>query len=180
MVEADPFTYQTADPDIFVGGDCYRGASFCINAIADGHQAAISLHRFVQPGQLLDAGRDRRDYKQLDVENVDFGGFDKAPRQFAEEKCPLNIHSYEDNRGILTEEQIKKEGARCLSCGRAYVDPNMCVGCGQCVLQCEFDAAHLVKKTSIYADNYDKILPKAVGHTLKRGIKISLNALIKD
>lgn len=180
MVEADPFTYQTADPDIFVGGDCYRGASFCINAIADGHQAAISLHRFVQPGQLLDAGRDRRDYKQLDIENVDFGGFDKAPRQFAEEKCPLNIHSYEDNRGILTEEQIKKEGARCLSCGRAYVDPNMCVGCGQCVLQCEFDAAHLVKKTSIYADNYDKILPKAVGHTLKRGIKISLNALIKD
>ena len=179
-VEADSFTYQTAEPDIFVGGDCYRGPSFCINAIADGHQAAISLHRYVQPGQLLDAGRDRRIYKGLDTDNVDFSGFDKEPRQIAKPIAPIDSTSFKDNRGILSEEQIKKETSRCLKCGKAVVDPNMCVGCGQCVLQCKFDAAHLVKRTSIYADNYNKMMPKAVGYTLKRGIKIAANAFKHD
>ena len=179
-VEADSFTYQTAEPDIFVGGDCYRGPSFCINAIADGHQAAISLHRYVQPGQLLDAGRDRRIYKGLDTENVDFSGFDKEPRQIAKPIAPIDSSSYKDNRGILSEEQIKKETSRCLKCGKAVVDPNMCVGCGQCVLQCKFDAAHLIKRTSIYADNYNKMMPKAVDYTLKRGIKIAANAFKHD
>ena len=178
-VLADPLTLQTNEPDIFVGGDIFNGPSFCINAIADGHQAAISLHRYVQPGQLLDAGRDRREYKALDVDNVDFSGFDHAKREVA--SCAKSdIHEYVDSRGILTEEQIKKEGARCLSCGKAIVDPAMCVGCGQCVLQCKFDAAHLVKKSKYYAESFDKLLPKAVGHTLKRGIKISASALKRD
>lgn len=185
-VEADPLTKQTLEEDIFVGGDVYNGPSFAINAIADGHAAAISLDRYVQPGQLLDAGRDRRDYHELDKKNVNFSkieetpGFDNTPRSVPADRCKDDVHSYVDYRGFLTEDQIKKEGARCLSCGKAVVDPNMCVGCGQCVLQCEFDAAHLVKKTSIYAKEYSSLFPKAIGHTLKRGIKISLNALKRE
>ena len=57
--EADALTYQTAQPDIFVGGDCYTGPKFAIDAIAAGKEAAISLHRYVHPGQTLTAGRDR-------------------------------------------------------------------------------------------------------------------------
>ena len=44
---ADPLTYQTAQPDIFVGGDVYTGPKFAIDAIAAGKQGAESLHRFV-------------------------------------------------------------------------------------------------------------------------------------
>lgn len=184
-VLADALTRQTHEPDIFVGGDIYNGPSFAINAIADGHAAAISLHRFVQPGQLLDAGRDKREYHEINKENVNFKaveetqGFDDAPRSIPS-VSPVDTKSYKDNRGFLTEEQIKKEGARCLSCGKAVVDPNMCVGCGQCVLQCEFDAAHLVKKSAIYAEEYSHLFPKAIGHTVGRGIKIALNALRKN
>ena len=180
-VIADPFTLQTNDPDIFVGGDCFHGARFAIDAIANGKQAAISLHRYVQPGQLLDAGRDRRDYAQIDMDNLDREnlGFDNTPRQIPA-VGPVDTKSYKDNRGILTEEQIKKEAGRCLKCGRAVVDLNLCVGCGQCVLQCKFDAAHLVKKTSIYATPFETLLPKAVGHTIKRGIKIAANALKRE
>ena len=54
--EADSLTYQTAQPDIFVGGDCYTGPKFAIDAIAAGKEAAISLHRYVHPGQTLTAG----------------------------------------------------------------------------------------------------------------------------
>ena len=178
-VLADPFTRQTNEPDIFVGGDVLNGPSFAINAIADGKEASISIHRFVWPGQLLDAGRDRKLYTELNHTNIDLNGFDKAKREVPK-NLNVDTKSYKDNRGILTEEQIKKEASRCLSCGKAVVDPNMCVGCGQCVLQCKFDAAHLVKKSSIYATNFDTLLPKAMGHTLKRGIKIAANALKRE
>ena len=180
-VLAEPTTLQTADPDIFVGGDCYHGARFAIDAIATGKQAAISLHRHVQPGQMLEAGRNLRDFKQIDIDNLnkDELGFDNTPRQIPA-VGPVDTKSYKDNRGILTEEQIKKEAARCLSCGRAVVDPNLCVGCGQCVIKCQFDAAHLVKKTNIYGKDFSAILPKAVGHTIKRSVKIALGAFKKD
>ena len=63
---ADPVTYQTAEPDIFVGGDVYTGPKFVIDAIAAGHEAAISLHRFVQTGSSLTLGRNQRHYVELD------------------------------------------------------------------------------------------------------------------
>lgn len=180
-VLAEPATLQTADPDIFVGGDCYHGARFAIDAIATGKKAAISLHRHVQPGQLLEAGRNLRDFEQIDIDNLNKEelGFDNTPRQIPA-VGPVDTKSYKDNRGILTEEQIKKEAARCLSCGRAVVDPNLCVGCGQCVIKCQFDAAHLVKKTNIYGSSFSSILPKAAGHTVKRAIKIAVGAFKKD
>ena len=81
--EADELTYQTAEPDIFVGGDVYTGPSFAINAIAAGKEAAISLHRFVHPGQTLTMGRDRRVYRALDKEHlqIEVDSFDKTHRQ---------------------------------------------------------------------------------------------------
>ncbi|MBQ1827164.1 MAG: FAD-dependent oxidoreductase, partial [Erysipelotrichaceae bacterium] len=42
-VEADPVTFQTADPDIFVGGDIYHGARFAIDAIAEGKKGCESM-----------------------------------------------------------------------------------------------------------------------------------------
>ena len=81
--EADSLTYQTAEPDLFVGGDVYTGPSFAINAIAAGKEAAISLHRYVHPGQTLTMGRDRRVYTALDKEHVrlEIADFDKTHRQ---------------------------------------------------------------------------------------------------
>ncbi len=175
-VIADKLTKQSSEPDIFVGGDILNGPNFCIAAIADGKQAAISLHRYVQPGQSLDIGRDRRLYSQIDIDNVNFNGYNSAPRQIPQ-VGPVDTKSYKDNRGFFTEEQIKKEASRCLKCGRAVVDPNVCVGCGQCVLQCKFDAAHLIKKTAIYGEDFSSMMTKAIGHTLKRGVKIAINAL---
>lgn len=177
-VIADPLTKQTNEPDIFIGGDNLNGPSFAINAIADGKDAAISLHRYVQPGQTLDAGRYHRNFieHQLDKDNIDFKGYDKTPREIPAVEA-VDTHSYKDNRGVFTPQQIKNEASRCLKCGKAVVDPNMCVGCGQCVLQCKFDAAHLVKKTNIYAKEFESMLGKAMGHVVKRGVKIAANAL---
>ncbi|MBR4707735.1 MAG: FAD-dependent oxidoreductase, partial [Pseudobutyrivibrio sp.] len=68
--KADALTYQTDEPDIFVGGDMYTGPRFAIDAIAAGREGAISIHRFVQPHSSLTIGRNRRDFIELDKENL--------------------------------------------------------------------------------------------------------------
>ena len=55
-------------------------------------------------------------------------------------------HTRRDERITFTEEQLKKETARCLGCGATIVDQNRCIGCGLCTTRCKFDAIHLVKK----------------------------------
>ena len=143
---ADPVTYQTAEPDIFVGGDMYTGPKFVIDAIAAGHEAAISLHRFVQTGSSLTLGRNKRHYVELNKQEVVLNpyGYDHAGRCTPSCAQVADIrHNWDDVRRTFTEEQIRIETARCLSCGASIVDPNKCIGCGLCTTRCEFDAIHL-------------------------------------
>ena len=168
-IEADSLTYQTAEGDIFVGGDVYTGPSFAINAIAAGKEAAISLHRYVHPGQTLTMGRDRRVYRALDKEHVqlDVGGFDKEHRQvhgYNAEKAK----SFADARVTFTEEQVRKECARCLGCGATKVDPYLCIGCGICTTRCKFDAIHLKKVRDWHAGSFETMPIKAAAGLVKK------------
>lgn len=179
--EADSFTYQTAKDDIFVGGDVYTGPRFAIDAIAAGKQGAISIHRFVQPGQSLVYGRDRRDYKELDKDAAELGAFDNAPRQRpidikTEKKATETFHDY---RGTFTEEQMKKETERCLGCGATMVDEYMCVGCGQCTTKCKFDAIHLERVYDGEGVQFLEIKPVVVKTMMKRQGKIMVTK-VKD
>jgi len=149
LAEADDFTYQTAQEDIFVGGDVFTGPKFAIDAIAAGKEGAISLHRYVQEGHSLTIERDRKNYKPLDKENLDYDaikdGYDSAARQNPGKYA--HKPNFRDDRKTFTEEQIKIETSRCLGCGVSVVDPNKCIGCGVCVNRCKFDAIHLHKRT---------------------------------
>ena len=168
-VKADPITYQTAEPDIFAGGDAYTGQKFAIDAIAAGKEAAISLHRAVHPGQTQLLGRDKRIYRALDKQNALIGvtdydhghrnmpGYNEAKRS-----------TFGDARVTFTEEQIRKETARCLGCGATKVDPYMCVGCGLCTTKCKFDAIHLKKVTDIHAKKFEQMPIKVASHLVKK------------
>ena len=166
--EADRLTYQTAQPDIFVGGDVYTGPKFAIDAIAAGKEAAVSLHRFVQPNTSLTIGRNRRDFIELDKTNalIDIN-YDTAPRQKPGYNEALR-RTFRDGSETFTEEQVRAETARCLSCGASVVDPNKCIGCGLCTTKCGFDAIHLHRErpecsTMIKAEDKMKaILPYMV------------------
>ena len=140
---ADPVTYQTAEPDIFVGGDVYTGPKFAIDAIAAGKQGAISIHRYVQPHSSLTIGRDPNYYKELDKDDILVENYDNTGRQHPGMKPGADKKSFRDYKLTFTEEQVKKETARCLGCGASIVDPNQCIGCGICTTKCEFDAIHL-------------------------------------
>jgi len=142
-VVADKITYQTSEEDIFVGGDIYHGARFAIDAIAEGKEGMVSINRFVHPGQSLTIGRDLREFIELDRDDTLIEGFDNCPRQTPAMKPGNPIKTFEDLRLPLSEEQIKKEASRCLSCGATRVDLNKCIGCGLCTTRCNFDAIHL-------------------------------------
>ena len=171
---ADPVTYQTGAADIFVGGDVYTGPKFAIDAIAAGKEGAVSIHRFVQPNTSLTIGRDPRRFIQLDKQDLDIGDYDTAGRQEPAQPQDGERLSFRDTHGTLTEEQVRKETARCLGCGATIVDANKCIGCGLCTTKCEFDAIHLRRERPECStmvpteDKFKVILP----YMLKRKMKI--------
>ena len=172
-IKADGLTFQTDDPDIFTGGDCYYGPRFVIDAIAAGHEAAESMHRHVHPGQSLTIGRAQNPYLasyMLDKDNIVVQGFDNAPR--VEVKRAKGEDEMKDDRVLLTEAEVKKEAGRCLKCGRTYVDETMCVGCGLCTTRCEFDAIHLERRFDAQGVVYEKATVNAAPHLLSRNLKI--------
>ena len=172
--KADPVTYQTAEADIFVGGDAFTGQKFAIDAIAAGKQGAVSLHRFVQ-GATLTIGRDRRQFIELDKKSalIAVDSYDNTPRQRVGYNEALR-NTFRDERVAFTAQQVRAETARCLGCGASIVDPNKCIGCGVCTTKCAFDAIHLHRErpecSTMYAceDKMKAILP----YMIKRSIKI--------
>lgn len=141
-------TYQTAEEDIFGGGDAVTGPQFTIDAIASGKSGAISIHRFLQNFGLA-IGRER-EFRPFDTENADYSSYEAMKRErpsAVDHKQATG--TLDDLRQQLTEEQLAKEAKRCLGCGTSVVDPYMCIGCGLCTTKCEFDAAHLVRAREI-------------------------------
>ena len=179
-IKANSFTYQTEEQDIFVGGDAFTGPKFAIDAIAAGKQGAISIHRYVHPGQSLVLGRDRRKYHEFDKNNIVLGGYDSVPRQ----RVGHNISKKEKNlfkdvRGTFTEEQMKKETERCLGCGATVVDQYMCVGCGQCTTKCKFDAISLIREYDGEGVAYEHAKPIVAKTMIKRKGKIAIKKVKK-
>ena len=172
-IKTDPVTFQTGEPDIFAGGDVVTGPRFAIDAIAAGKEGAISLHRYVHPGQSLILGRTKRDYRSFDRNSLTLEGYDRMPRQ-----RPLpaqeNSNTFRDPRGTFTEEQIKKETERCLGCGAAVVDEYICVGCGACTVKCRFDAISLERKYDAEGLDLFDIRPTVMKQAVKRQVKIQV------
>ena len=79
----------------------------------------------------------------LDKDDYSVEKYDNTGRQRPAKKSGVDKLSFRSDAGVFTEEQVKKETARCLGCGATIVDENQCVGCGICTTKCEFDAIHL-------------------------------------
>ena len=176
-VQADGVTYQTAQPDIFAGGDVVTGPKFAIDAIAAGREGAISLHRYVHEGQSLTLARDPREFYELDKSNavLPIDCFDAPARQTVAHDAS-KAKTFSNDRITFTEAQVKAEASRCLGCGVSVVDQNKCIGCGLCTTRCEFDAIHLLRDvpeaSRMYRteDKMKAILP----HMVKRAAKLTI------
>ncbi|MCF0137622.1 MAG: FAD-dependent oxidoreductase [Oscillospiraceae bacterium] len=176
---ADEVTLQTSQEDIFVCGDVYTGPKFAIDAIAAGREAAVSLHRYVHPGQSLTLARNRRQFIALNRDNVSLSpeSFDAPARQ---QVCHdrKKAKTMSDDRMVFTEEQVRAEASRCLGCGATVVDQNKCIGCGLCTTRCRFDAIHLVRNHPEFAHYINGDYSKAA--IALYGAKKAARIAIKD
>ena len=174
---ADPVTFQTDEKDIFVGGDVFTGPKFAIDAIAAGKLAVDSLNRYVHPGQSMTVARDLRQFIELNKDDIVIDSYDTSKRQVPGSIAVDPRGTFRDTRLPFTEEQVRKEASRCLSCGATVVDLNRCIGCGLCTTRCEFDAIHLsrdIPDASNMIRCEDKF-PVIGAYAAKRAIKIVKN-----
>ncbi len=164
----------------WVGGDVYTGPNFAIRAIAAGKEGAESVHRYVWEGHSLTLGRVRRDnYHYIDKDNMVVSSYDRGIRQVPG-KDPEKVKSFSDERLTFTEEQVKAETSRCLSCGAALVDQKICIGCGLCTTRCEFDAIHLSKlpdEDCAEGVVYEKIIPKVIQEEAKKVKRLAIKKI---
>ena len=128
-----------------------------------------------QPHSSLTIGRNRREFIELDKNNISIESYDNSSRQVPGTDTSFNHKkSFKDAKLTFTEEQVKKETARCLGCGASVVDPNKCIGCGICTTKCEFDAIHLnreLPECSTMRKSEDK-LKYILPYGAKQAIKI--------
>ena len=128
-------------------------------------------------------GKNRRQFVMLDKENIEVDDYDHAGRQYEgmDESFDYKM-SFKDAHKTLSEEQVRIETSRCLSCGASVVDENKCIGCGVCTTNCEFDAIHLFRdhpensKMIKSEDKFKAIIPYAA----KRAIKIKFGPKTKE
>ena len=124
--------------------------------------------------------RNTREFKELNKDDIVLPTEKiKKPARAAVAIDSKKVRTMQDDRVTFTEEQIRSEVSRCLSCGRSVVDPNKCIGCGICTTKCEFDAIHLKRvrpQNSKMIPAEDKF--KAIGpYAAKRQVKIIKKSL---
>ncbi len=135
-MRVDPLTYQSDDPDIFAGGDAVSGPRTVVEAIAAGKQAATSMDRFMR-------GLDMREGREKEWEavgEVPTQGVHRVSREVMPRlPVPDRLSTFDEVQLGFSEEQVRKEAARCLGCG-------ICSECGQCVEAC---LAHAITRQDV-------------------------------
>jgi len=147
-VKIDPETLMSTAPGIFAAGDIAFGPRLIISAVADGRKAADQIDRYLRGA----AWKPREYQVQITILNRHemATGFDEYSR------LAVPTVSLERRTGITevesgySEEQAKREAARCLRCWINTIfegneaDGTECILCGGCVDVCPENCLSLV------------------------------------
>ncbi|OGP51858.1 MAG: 4Fe-4S ferredoxin [Deltaproteobacteria bacterium RBG_13_43_22] len=122
----NPLTLQSSLPWIFAGGDAVSGPKTVIEAVAAGKEAAVSIDRYLK-GEDPAAERE----KVFNLARPEISEVKKNPRFIPRRTDPeiRRLH-FEEVVRVMTEEEARKEAARCLVCG-------ICSECYQCLEVCK-------------------------------------------
>ena len=111
--------------------------------------AACGLGAAAQKFALVDMEYILKNYPSYEMANEQLNQLSQRWQkevEAASQEADGMYKQYLSDKVFLTEEQVKKETARCLGCGASVVDENRCIGCGVCTTKCEFDAIHLYRE----------------------------------
>ncbi len=149
LIAVDQVTLQTPLEGVFAGGDAVSGPASVVEAIHYGHEAAISIDRYLRGADVREG---RPAAKPEPAAMPQYRAFPRAPRQEPRKLSPTERRgNFKEITTTLTEEQAVAEAARCLNCG-------LCCECFQCVAVCG---------------------PKAVDHSMKEErVALTVGAVI--
>jgi heterodisulfide reductase subunit A-like polyferredoxin len=138
-IVVDPETLACDRPGVFAGGDAVSGTAFVIDAIAHGHRAAASIHRYLSgqvlppikpPLPVVDMEPEEAEARMRALELSREGRLGMPALPVAERRV-----SFEEVELGFTDEMAQAEAARCLQCG-------ICSECLACVYACQAGAVN--------------------------------------
>ena len=152
---------MTTAPGVFAGGDVAFGPRILVEAVANGHKSARSIHLYLN-------GKT----KQTVLSRFRILPDWKMPARYlsiARQKMPVlaanrRIGIAEVELG-LDEEQGRAEGTRCLQCQvNTIFDGSKCILCAGCVDVCPENCLRLVDLTQVSGDqHYDTLIRSRYG-----------------
>jgi len=162
-LSVNPQTMQTNIPYVFAGGDAVTGPATVIEAVAAGHKAVETIHRYINDEDLdlYEKQLEAREKPGRDWQEIP-DGLCREPRahpQHIDEK--ISAASFDEVDLGFSESEAQREALRCLNCG-------ICCECMECVRVCEAKAVdHSMKEEElevkvgsiIIATGYDIIDP---------------------
>jgi NADPH-dependent glutamate synthase beta subunit-like oxidoreductase/coenzyme F420-reducing hydrogenase delta subunit/ferredoxin len=124
LIQADPLTMATSQAGVFAGGDAVAGPASVVEAIAAGHRAAGSIHRFLTGAPPAAASSSPEEM------SIELPIAAKRSR-VRPAKLPASVRrtSFEEIERVFTPAQAVAEAERCLRCGP-------CWECATCVGVC--------------------------------------------
>ncbi len=142
MPIVDTTTFMSTRPGVFFGGDAAWGPKNIIWAVAHGHQAAVSIHRYCQGEDVADRpalGMDLVSTKMGMSEWSYSNDYNPSPRQqmtHVELTKRFEALNLEVELGF-TAEQTAREAQRCLNCDvQTAFKESLCIECDACIDIC--------------------------------------------
>jgi formate dehydrogenase (NADP+) beta subunit len=143
--KVDPKTYQSTRAGVFFGGDAAFGPKNIIWAVEHGHQAAISLHNYLQGRPITE-----RPASSVRLGSVKMGMHEWAyANDYAtlERRLVPHVSLKERFKKVNIEvelgfkpEQAAQEAQRCLNCDvQTVFEAKLCIECDACIDVCPVD-----------------------------------------
>jgi hypothetical protein len=158
LIGVNEITLCTGEDGVFAGGDAVTGPGSAVEAIQQGHEAAISIERYLN-GVDMREGREKTNEEPALLPE----GKHEKKKRLKLNRIPLErrIRSFDEVESNYSEEEAVAEAGRCLDCG-------LCSECLQCVSVCQRHAIdHSMKEevveipvgAVVLASGYDIINP---------------------
>ena len=151
LIEVETATLATTLPGVFAGGDAAFGPRTVIEAVADGKQAARSIHAFLSRGARLAT---TYSFEHLDPRALGTApGYDAIPREPPPCTAVGRRTGIAEVEGPYDERQAVEQAGRCLVCHvQTIYDGSLCIACGRCTEICPHSCLSFVSPEDVAGD----------------------------
>ncbi len=137
-IVVNPNTLAATRPGVFAAGDAITGTTFVIDAVASGHKAANSMHRYLRGEDMERPAPPELPVVKMTLEEIQEkrsnGEIKVTPRvSMGAQSAKERVSTFREVSQGYSEEEAKAEAARCLACG-------VCSECLCCYYKCGLKA----------------------------------------